>query len=249
MAVEAIEQIAARGNLPMLVGGTGQYVRAVTEGWSAPAVAPQPELRASLQESALSDGAVALHQRLAALDPAAAGRIDYRNVRRVIRALEVCIVTGQPKTAQQGKNQPDWHIVRLGVRRRRDELYRRIDSRVDRMIEDGLVHEVRKLASLYGWDPPAMTGLGYRQVGQFVRGEASLEEAVALIKRQTRRFVHQQSTWFREDDDSIAWVDPADLDLPNLSRFLAHALDDRFRVSTAHPGVQGPSAPGSLADI
>ena len=227
-STETIEAIGARGNLPMLVGGTGQYVHAVTEGWCVPAVPPQPALRASLEERARSEGAAELHRSLSALDPEAAGRIDYRNIRRVIRALEVCIVTGHPISAQQRKCPPTWRIIRIGVQRTRDDLYRRIDERVDRMIEAGLVTEVEGLASRFGWNPPAMTGLGYRQVGQFLRGEASLEDAVALIKRQTRRLVHQQSTWFREDDTAITWVDPVELDTAGVRDVVAHGQDDGY---------------------
>ncbi len=209
MAYAAIGEIAGRGRLPFLVGGTGQYIQAVTEGWRIPEVAPQPELRAQLEARAAAEGAAALHAWLAQLDPVAAARIDHRNVRRVIRALEVCLVTGQPISQLQQKDPPPYRIVRLGVTRPRPELYARIDARVDRMMDAGLVAEVQQLAAAgYDWELPAMTGLGYRQIGQYLRGEVGLDEAVALIKRGTRRFVQQQHTWFRPDDPAIRWVDP-----------------------------------------
>ena len=209
LAYTAIDEILARGRLPILVGGTGQYIHAVIEGWSIPAVAPRPELRAELEQKAQVEGAAALHGWLAQLDPTAASHIDYRNVRRVIRALEVCLVTGQPITELQRKNPPAYRIKQFGVMRPREELYARIDARVDRMIEDGLVEEVRRLvAAGYGWELPAMSGLGYRQIGQYLRGEVTLAEAIALIKKQTRRFVHQQQTWFRADDPTIHWLEP-----------------------------------------
>lgn len=208
LAYAAIADILARGRLPLLVGGTGQYVRAVTEGWRIPEVAPQRDLRAALEADAAAEGAEALHARLAALDPAAAARIDPRNVRRVIRALEVCLVTGRPITALQAKQPPPYRFVQLGVTRPRAELYARIDARVDRMLEAGLVDEVRRLAEAgYRWDLPAMTGLGYRQIGQYLRGEIALEDAIARIKRGTRRFVQQQYNWFRLHDPAIHWVD------------------------------------------
>ncbi|MGQ9489726.1 MAG: tRNA (adenosine(37)-N6)-dimethylallyltransferase MiaA [Anaerolineae bacterium] len=208
LAYAAIADILARGRLPLLVGGTGQYVRAVTEGWRIPEVAPQHDLRAALEADAAAEGAEALHARLAALDPAAAARIDPRNVRRVIRALEVCLVTGRPITVLQAKQPPPYRFVQLGVTRPRAELYARIDARVDRMLEAGLVDEVRRLAEAgYRWDLPAMTGLGYRQIGQCLRGEITLEEAIAHIKRGTRRFVQQQYNWFRLRDPAIHWVD------------------------------------------
>ncbi len=207
-AYDAAEDILSRGRVPLLVGGTGQYVQAVTEGWGIPTVAPHLELRRELEERAESIGSEALHAELAALDPVAAQRIDHRNVRRVIRALEVCIVTGRAISDQQRKTPPPYRILWIGLTRPRPSLYERIDARVDRMIADGLVDEVRGLAEAgYGWQLPAMTGLGYRQIGQYLRGELLLDDAVALIKRQTRRFVHQQYNWFRLDDPQIVWFD------------------------------------------
>jgi len=209
MAYAALADIVARGRLPFLVGGTGQYIRALVEGWRIPAVAPRPELRAELAAEAERIGAAGLHARLAELDPVAAGRIDYRNVRRVIRALEVHLATGQPISELQRKTSPPYRILQIGVTRPRPELYDRIDARVDQMIAEGLVDEVQRLvAAGYAWDLPAMTGLGYRQIGQYLRGELALSQAIALIKRQTRRFVRQQCTWFRGDDPAIRWVDP-----------------------------------------
>jgi tRNA dimethylallyltransferase len=209
LAYAAIADIQARGRLPFLVGGTGQYIQAVVEGWSIPAVAPHPELRAELEAKASSEGAEALHGWLAALDPAAAARIDYRNVRRVIRALEVCLVTGRPITELQRKNPPPFDVLQIGVTRPRPELYARIDARVDQMMAVGLLDEVRRLdAAGYAWELPAMTGLGYRQIGEFLRAEVSLDEAIARIKQGTRRFVQQQYNWFRLRDPAIRWVDP-----------------------------------------
>jgi tRNA dimethylallyltransferase len=211
LAYAAIADIHARGRLPFLVGGTGQYIQAVVEGWSIPAVAPHPELRAELEAKASAEGAEALHGWLAALDPAAAARIDYRNVRRVIRALEVCLVTGQPITELQRKNPPPFDILQIGVTRPRPELYARIDTRVDQMMAAGLLDEVRRLdAAGYAWELPAMTGLGYRQIGEYLRDEVTLDEAIARIKKGTRRFVQQQYNWFRLADHAINWFDPSE---------------------------------------
>jgi tRNA dimethylallyltransferase len=211
LAYAAIADIHARGRLPFLVGGTGQYIQAVVEGWRIPAVAPQAELRTELEAKAAAEGSEALHGWLAALDSAAAARIDHRNVRRVIRALEVCLVTGQPITELQRKNPPPFNILQIGVTRPRPELYERIDARVDRMIEAGLVDEVRRLdAAGYDWELPAMTGLGYRQIGEYLRAEVTWDEAIARIKKGTRRFVQQQYNWFRLADPAIRWVDPGE---------------------------------------
>jgi tRNA dimethylallyltransferase len=219
LAYDAITQVQARGNTPFLVGGTGQYVRAIIEGWSIPAVAPDLALRTELEAYARDNGAEALHAWLDDVDPAAAARIDYRNVRRVIRALEVCLVTGRPISELQAKHPPPYRFTQLGVTRPRSELYARIDARVDRMVASGLVAEVRQLADAgYCSELPAMTGLGYRQIGLYLRGEVTLEEAVALIKKGTRRFVQQQYNWFPPEDPTIHWVDPG---LADPARILA----------------------------
>ena len=209
LAYACIADVQARGRVAFLVGGTGQYVHAVTEGWVIPAVAPDLALRAGLEGEARASGSQALHDRLAALDPVAAARIDHRNVRRVIRALEVCLTTGHPISELQARRSPPFRTCWLGVTRPRAELYARIDARVDGMMAVGLVEEVRRLMDAgYGLHLPAMSGLGYRQIGQYLSGDISLAEAVARIKKQTRRFVQQQHNWFRPDDPEIHWVDP-----------------------------------------
>ncbi len=211
MAYLTLDAILARNRLPLLVGGTGQYIQAVIEGWRIPEVPPDAVLRAEFEAEVAAHGAEALHARLTHLDPVAASRIDYRNVRRVIRALEVCIVTDRPISELQTKSPPRYRIVQVGVTRPRSELYARIDERVDRMMAAGLVDEVRRLAEAgYDWTLPAMTGLGYRQIGGYLRGEISLDEAVAAIKHGTRRFVQQQYNWFRLSDPGIRWIDPAE---------------------------------------
>ena len=213
LANAAIEQIWARGRLPILVGGTGLYVRAVTEGWTVPEVAPDLALRERLQREAEQHGVEALHATLVTVDPLAAQRIDARNVRRVIRALEVYYRTGAPISSLQSKDPPGYHLLKIGLTMPREALYARIDARIDRMIAQGLENEVRALAARgYGYDLPSMSGLGYQQIGQYLRGEVSRDEAIALIKRHTRRFVRQQYNWFRLTDAVIHWFDAIQLD-------------------------------------
>jgi tRNA dimethylallyltransferase len=208
LAYKAIDDIHARGRLPLLVGGTGLYVKAVLEGLHIPAVGPDERLRQQFYAEAEAQGYAALHQRLRGLDPVAAERIDARNVRRVVRALEVCYRLGRPMSSVQRADPPPYRMLRLGLTVPRDLLYRRIDQRVERMLATGLVAEVRSLVELgYSYRAPAMSGLGYRQVGMYLRGEVTLEEATALIKHHTRRFVRQQANWFRLDDPAIAWLD------------------------------------------
>lgn len=216
LASEALEDIWARGRQPLLVGGSGQYVWALLEGWTVPRLPPQRELRRSLEERAAQEGADALHQELARVDPRAAAGIDPRNVRRVIRALEVYQATGRPISFWQEKAPPPWHTLILGLTCPRDELYRRIDARVDAMIEAGLVDEVRGLLAMgYSRELPSMSGIGYREVCQYLASEpdpsASSRQALAItvarIKTATHRLARQQATWFRRDDPRIRWID------------------------------------------
>ena len=211
LADAAIREIWARGRLPLLVGGTGLYVRAVLEGWTVPEVPPNDALRETLYARAEEEGHDALHRELAAVDPDASEGIDARNVRRVVRALEVYHETGTPISQLQRKDPPDYRILRIGLTMAREALYTRIDARVDAMLAAGLVQEVRRLLE-QGFTPdlPAMSGLGYRQIAQYLADEISLDEAVALIKRHTRRFVRQQYNWFRLNDPDIHWLDAAD---------------------------------------
>lgn len=207
LAYRAIDAIHARGRLPILVGGTGQYVWAVVEGWGIPEVAPQPALRAALEAM----GASELARWLAALDPTAAARIDPRNVRRVVRALEVTLMTGRPISAQQRKSPPPYDTRLVGLRRDRPELYARIDARVDAMMSQGLLDEVARLRDAgFGGDLPSMSGLGYRQLLAHLAGKMTLPEAVERIKFETHRFARQQATWFRADDRRIAWFEADD---------------------------------------
>lgn len=208
MAYAAIDRIVTVGKLPLLVGGTGQYIRAVVEGWGIPSVPPRPALRADLESFADEYGAEALHARLTQVDPDAACAIDYRNVRRVIRALEVYLVSGHPISILQEKKPPPYRILQIGLTRPRESLYNRIDARIDRMMAAGLLDEVKALCEAgYGWELPSMSSLGYAQFAPHLRGEVSLDESVASIKRETRRFIRHQYNWFSLADPAITWFD------------------------------------------
>ncbi len=199
-ATEAIAGIHTRDGLPLLVGGTGLYVRAVVDGLAIPEVAPQPELRAELEAEAVARGPQALHTRLAALDPVAAARIDLNNVRRVVRAIEVCLVTGQPFSAQQGARPTPFRPLLLGLNVEREALYARADKRIDAMLTAGLVSETQGLVERgYGWELPSMSSLGYREIGAYLRGEMTLDAAVTRFKLATHAYIRRQLTWFRPD--------------------------------------------------
>ncbi len=224
-AYRAIDEIHSRGKVPFLVGGTGQYVWAILEGWQVPSVPPDPSLRARLEEEARSQGAEALYRRLAALDPEATAFIDPRNVRRVIRALEVIEHTGRPFSAQRRKHPPPYDILIIGLTRPREELYRRIDQRIDKMLAAGLVDEVRSLLAA-GYDPqlPALTGIGYRQIVGYLQGQYDLAEAVRRLRHDTRRYARHQYAWFRRNDPRIRWVDVSHADALQTVITLVHAF-------------------------
>ena len=227
MAYTAISDVLTRGRVPLLVGGTGLYIKAVVEGWGIPRVRPNEALRAELYQEAEARGGTALHARLRQVDPAAAEKIDPRNVRRVIRALEVYLETGRPISELQRRRPPPYWVLQIGLTMERAALYQRIDQRVDGMIERGLVGEVRGLVEQgYGYESPAMSGLGYRQVGCYLRGQISLEEAIRLIKRDTRRFVRQQYNWFRLDDEGIRWFRALDDPYEGIKGVTLQFLDD-----------------------
>jgi tRNA dimethylallyltransferase len=244
MAYRALEGVLLRGHIPFLVGGTGQYLMAVLEGWQVPRVPPDEDLRLELYHLAEEEGAEALHARLRRFDPAAAERIDARNVRRVVRALEVCLLTGRPISQQQGQRPLSYHILLIGLSLSRSQLYQRIDQRVDHMLEAGLEQEVRQLVTQgYGFDLPAMSGVGYGQFAPYLAGELTLEEVIQEIKRATRRFVRHQASWFRRKDHQIHWLDangdpygPA-LDLVRELLAAPSVMDPRPAVASDGPDV------------
>jgi len=206
-----LEDIWERNTFAWLVGGTGQYVWALLEDWQVPDVVPDEALRATLATFAEREGAGALHARLAEVDPLAAERLDARNIRRVIRALEVFEHTGVPMSTWQTKGKPDFEFLLFGIDVPRDILYERIDRRVEEMFAGGLVGEVETLLS--GWvpaDAPAMSSIGYGEVVRYLRGETTLAAAIQATQFATHRLARQQAQWFRRDDKRITWVRDAE---------------------------------------
>ncbi|MEK9165060.1 MAG: tRNA (adenosine(37)-N6)-dimethylallyltransferase MiaA [Chloroflexota bacterium] len=216
-ATRLIGEINARGRLPLLVGGTGQYVRAVLDGWTIPKREPDPAVRSELEAFAGREGGEALYQRLVESDPAAAQKIDKRNVRRVARALAVTLTTGRPFSAQRNKNPPDFSSLLIGLTLPRPKLYARIDARIEAMFANGLVEETQALAAKgYDWNLPALSAIGYKQTGAYLRGEIDLDEAKRMIKHDTRRFVRQQANWFKANDPRIHWHDAESVKVEGL---------------------------------
>lgn len=213
-AAKAIAGIHARGKLPILVGGTGQYLRAILEGWSPPALAAQPRLRGALESWADEIGKEGLHARLARLDPQAAANIDGRNLRRTLRALEVTLSSGQKFSAQRSRKETPYRVLQIGMALPRPELYQRIDARIERMLAAGWLDEVRSLlAKGYSADLPSMSAIGYAQLIEHLQGKQTLEEAVTQIKRSTRSFVRRQANWFKPGDANILWFPAGEPDL------------------------------------
>jgi tRNA dimethylallyltransferase len=206
-AREAITDIQSRGKLPLLVGGTGQYVRAVTEGWKPPEVKPDSRMRDELEKVKREKGEGWLHERLSMLDPVAAEKIDPRNVRRTIRALEVILTTGKKFSEQRGQSESPYQLITIGLTRPRPELYARIDSRIESMFANGLLDEVKGLlAKGYSSDLPTMSAIGYRECVSVIEGQINAEQAKGEMRRATRIFVRRQSNWFKESDPNIRWL-------------------------------------------
>jgi len=206
LAYRAIDDIRQRNKLALLVGGSGLYVWSILEDWELPHVPPDPEFRNALEEEAARDGTDGIYRRLMEVDPAAGQRIDPHNTRRMIRALEVHRSTRTPSSQRWHKKPPPFKILIIGLTADRAELYRRIDARVDEMIEQGLVEEVKRLVNMgYSTNLPAMSGIGYKQIILFFSGELTLPAAIQQIKYETHRFVRHQYNWFRLQDDRIHW--------------------------------------------
>lgn len=205
-AHNAIIDIHARGRVPFLVGGTGQYIHAITEAWNIPEVKPDFQLRQILESWAAEIGREGLHSRLSVIDPVAASKIDFRNLRRTIRALEVIFCSGRLFSAQRQRGTPPFHSIQIGLSIPRPELYERIDARIDSMLAEGFIAEVESLL-FAGYSPnlPTFSAIGYQEIIDFLFGKTTLEEAVTIIRRRTRQFVRRQANWFKEEDPHILW--------------------------------------------
>ena len=196
---------------PLLVGGTGLYLKSVTKGLKIPRVSPQPELRSQLE----SLDQTQLYAFLSQVDRAAANKIHPNDRVRTIRALEVFYVTGRPISTQQGENPPNYPILHIGLDCDRDMLDKRITLRTHKMIELGLVEEVESLCQKYGQELPLLSTLGYAEIKQYLNGDISLAQAIELTITHTRQFAKRQRTWFGKYPE-IEWVDANDSNLLNI---------------------------------
>ena len=207
MAKQAIQNANIMGNLPVMVGGTGQYAMAILEGWNVPSVEADPNLRRELENLLISGGLGALAERLRVLDPPALDAVDARNPRRLIRAIERARA-GHRTGEQPRRTPPSFDSLTIGLHVERQELYRRIDERVERMVAAGFVEEVESLLeSGYDIDLPSMSGIGYREIAEYLRGDADLDDAIRRTKFRTHRYARSQYNWFKRDDRRIRWIE------------------------------------------
>jgi len=216
-AMAIIEEIYERKHVPMLVGGTGLYISAITEGYDVPRVPADKKLRAELQKKAAEKGPLYLHEKLKKLDPEAAKKIHPNNIRYVVRALEINIKTGKNKTDKKSSTSSststnELETFMIGIDWPREELYERVGQRVEIQLKRGLVDEVKKLLEhSFDEELPAMSSLGAKELFPFIRGDATLEECTAQLKQNTRNYAKRQMTWFRKYKD-VHWITPKDLD-------------------------------------
>lgn len=225
IAQEVIADIHTRKKLPFLVGGTGQYIRAVTQGWSPPEVEPDERLRAELEKMKEARDIYWLHDKLRILDPEAAGKIEARNFRRTIRALEVILTTGRKFSEQRGQGESPYHLITVGLIRPRAELYDRVDKRIESMFANGFLDEVKRLLAK-GYSPslPTMSAIGYRECIRVLNGELSEEQAKAEIRRATRVFVRRQANWFKDTDPGIKWFQAEEGVVEQIESFIHGSL-------------------------
>ncbi len=210
MAKDAVDDIYSKGKLPIVVGGTGFYIQALLKDVNFDEAKGESELRQELLEFANENGEIALHNRLREIDPEAADKIHPNNVKRVIRAIEFFMESGEKISNHNEKESLKESIYNYRyfvLTNDRDILYKNIELRIDKMLEAGLVDEVKKIKDLgYSRDLVSQQGLGYKEIWAYLEGEMSLDEAVEILKRDTRHFAKRQLTWFKREKDVI-WLD------------------------------------------
>jgi len=230
LARAAVEHVAAAGRLPVVAGGTGLYVRALLHDYDFTPPGREPRIRDELARRAQEEGPAALHRELEGVDAVAAGRIHPNDARRIVRALEVYRTTGRrlSDTWLRGAAGPLYDSLVIGLRLDREELYRRIDQRVENMVRAGLAGEVRDLMAR-GYTPALISGqaLGYKEIVTYLQGRGSLEEAVAQIKRATRNYARRQMTWFRKEP-GVVWIDVASRTPAELEEQVAGLIRARW---------------------
>ena len=218
-ARNTIANLLAQGKEVIVVGGTGQYISALLEGWNVPNVPPNIPLRNELEEKARVEGLESLLKELRSLDPDAALKVDNKNMRRIIRAIEVAkTLTGQKGNAVR-KADPPWEFAAIGLTMEREDLYSRLDTRVNQMMESGWVREVKNLLDDgFSTSLPAFSSAGYREIANHIDNSTSLEEATKLTKYSHHKLARRQYTWFRKRSQKINWLDATHKNTQTLAR-------------------------------
>lgn len=207
LALPLVTEINERGRLPIVVGGTGLYIKALTHHYHFGKGEADPDFRKEMEHIVATEGADRLYEKLKAIDPESAERIHPNNVRRIIRALEIYHATGVPASQRRKREERSPYILTtVGLTMDRARLYRRIDERVDRMIEEGLLNEVKRLYESGVRDRPSVQAIGYKEIYAYLRGECTMETAIDRLKKNSRRYAKKQYTWFRRQMD-VRWFD------------------------------------------
>jgi tRNA dimethylallyltransferase len=204
-AILAIKKIIKKGKLPFLVGGTGLYINAVTENLNIPKIKPNKKLRKELENELKQFGINYLFQKLVKLDPEAQYIVDPKNPRRIIRALEITILSSVPFSKQRNKGEKLFDVLKIGINLPKEILYQKIDKRVDLMIKQGLINEVKKLIKKYGMHCQSFDAIGYREIIDYLNNKIKKEQAILEIKKNTKLFAKRQITWFKKDKE-IHWI-------------------------------------------
>ncbi|OQX71435.1 tRNA (adenosine(37)-N6)-dimethylallyltransferase MiaA [Candidatus Parcubacteria bacterium 4484_255] len=204
-ATKIIKKIHQRKGIPFLVGGTGLYINAIVDNLTIPKVEPDKKMRAEIEKEINHKGLNFVWQKLLEIDPQAEDFVQKENPRRVIRALEVCLKTGQPFSQLRSKTQSEFEILQIGIKTERTKLYSQINQRTEQMIENGLIEEVKGLLEKYPPSAPGLATIAYQEIISYIQNKITLQEAIDLIKKNTRHYARRQITWFKKDK-RIHWV-------------------------------------------
>ncbi len=218
-AIKSIKDIQKRGKLPIMAGGTGLYIKAVVENFDIPKIKANPLLRQKIEKEAEKYGLDYVFQKLIKLDPEAAYIVDSKNPRRVIRALEITVLTKKPFSQQRKSGKPLFDVLEIGMSIEKEKLKERINLRVDEMIKKGLVKEVENLIKKYGLKPQAFDAIGYREIIEYLGNKKTLEQAVEEMKINTWHYAKRQMTWFNASK-KISWIKTCKEAEPIIDQFL-----------------------------
>ncbi len=224
---QLLEEITQREKLPVLVGGTGQYIFSIIENWKIPEVRPDQDMRDALYDWVDKISPSGLYERLVHIDPEVEAIIQPENVRRTVRALEVIFHSGKKFTDSRGPGPQLYQPIMIGLSRSREILYQRIDQRLDRMLENGFIKEVKALIEEgYPPDSPAFSAIGYRQLIAYLQGYISLKDAIMEIRKSSRILVRRQSNWFKQSDERIKWFDMETTAIQEIIQYIESRLQE-----------------------